>query len=251
MSELSEWHEKCIEHLLRRSGIKVEREPIIDGKNPDLLVQQPEGPNIVIECLLKEKNSECQAELDENQVHICGGDIAELHSNLYSRVEKKASKYHEVTEGIPYLIALYNDECMNDISTAKHLAFSAWMPYVTFDDNQNVIETGWKDAWSTAEQTASLFKLHPNVSGMIYSRWERKHYLIPNPFANEPISSDLFPFAQIPRAIQVAGKPAWKERAALINDDYISPPHTYWRQIERLIETISKHEQDQHPGDRN
>ena len=74
-SEISEWYERCVEWLLRRSGLAVTREPRIGGKTPDLLVTQPGSPDVVIECLVKLADPAHQKELREEGVHVCGGDI--------------------------------------------------------------------------------------------------------------------------------------------------------------------------------
>ena len=166
---------------------------------------------------------------------MCGGDIKELHSSLYSRMDGKATKYRDLVDGKLYVIALYHGACHNFIETACHLAFSAWVPYVTFSNDGTVVERGHRDQWSTPEKSSALFELHPHLSGMIYSRWMREHYFLPNPWANTPVSADLFPFACIPpNRYIINGDPAWEERDPLISDDYALPPNTHPAQIERL-----------------
>ena len=238
--DVSEWYERCIEHLLRQSGLAVQREPRINGMTPDMLINQQDGPDVVIECLVKLKDPAHNTELMERGVHSCGGDVRESHSAIYSRVEEKAAKYRKVADGMPYVIALYNDECMNFLDTAFALAFSAHVPYIRISPDGKVVGRGYSDLWSTPERSAGLFKLYPNLSGLIYSQWERKHYFLPNPFANMPVSADLFPFACVPDAPIVDGEPAWEKRAPLFDDDYALPPNSCWGQVERLAQAIKK-----------
>ena len=66
---------------------------------PDMLINQQDGPNVVIECLVKFKDPAHNTELMERGVHSCGGDVRESHSAIYSRVEEKAAKYRKVADG--------------------------------------------------------------------------------------------------------------------------------------------------------
>ncbi len=238
IAEMSTWYEQCIEWLLKQSTLDARREPRIEGKNPDLLVGQTNGPDIVVECLVKLKDPEHQTELDENSFHSCGGDISQLHSAVYSRLQQKATKYRSLSANRPYVIALYDNECMAGIHKAFHLAFSAHVPYISFDDAGNIVESGYHDMWSTPDREEGIFRLFPHVSGLLYSRWEREHHYIPNPFANIPVSPDTFPFANVPEAPPKGGKPAWQQRGPLLKDTYLLPPNTWWRQAEQLAVTI-------------
>ena len=236
---VSEWYEQCIEWLLRRRGMEVQREPAINGKTPDLMVRQTHMPDVIIECLVKLKDPEHEKELAERGNHTCGGDIRELHSAIYSRVEEKATKYRNLVNGngYGYVIAVYDDECGSSLDRAMALAFSAHVPYLRLDSGK-VVGRGYKDLWSTPEKTASLFKLHPHLSGLLYSRWERKHCFLPNPFANVSVPTCLFPFAVIPDSPLLNGTLAWKARAAIVTDEYRLPPNTLWGQVERLVQAL-------------
>ena len=236
--EVSEWHEQCMKWLLRRSGLSVVRKPHINGKRPDLLATQPDGPSVIIECLVKLQYP-AHAEEIRQGVHICGGDIKELHGALYSRVEEKAAKYRNL-DG-PYVVAVYDEGCMNYVDTALALAFSAYTPYIKLNSKGDVVGRGHSDQWSTPERSASLFKLYPNISGLIYSRWKREHHFVSNPWANAPVSADLFPFARVPDNPPIIDeKPIWEARDPLFKDEYWLPPNTYWGQIQRLMQSIMK-----------
>ena len=186
-SEISEWHEQCMEWLLRRSGLTVVREPHIKGKTPDLLVTQPSGQDVIIECLAKLEDP-THAEEKRRGPHTCGGDIKDLHGLLYSRVKEKAAKYKHL-DG-PYVIAVYDDSCMNFINTAMNIAFSAYAPYVELNSMGEFVNNGYSDQWSTPERSASLFRLYPNLSGLKYSHWKRKHYFIPRKLRNSRASPE-------------------------------------------------------------
>ena len=239
--EMSAWYEQCIEWLLQQSSLDVRSEPRINGKKPDLLVAQPNGPDIVIECLVKMKDAEHQSsDLVERKSHSCGGDIRELHSAAYSRLQEKATKYRSLSAERPYVIALYDDECMAGIHKAFHLAFSAHAPYISYNDAGNVVESGYRDMWSTPDIEEGIFRRFHHVSGLLYSRWERDHNYLPNPFANIPISPDIFPFANVPAAPPKDGKSAWRQREPLFKDTYLLPPNTWYRQAELLALAIRK-----------
>jgi hypothetical protein len=238
--DVSEWYERCIEWLLRASGMTVQREPHMNGKTPDLLVTELDGPDVVIECLVKLQDPEHAREYREQGHHACGGDIRELHSTLYSRVEEKITKYRGLVEGRSYVVALYNDDCMHWPDTAFDLAFSAHVPYIMISADREVVDRGYDDAWSTAERSASLFQLYPHLSGLIYSRWRKEHYFLPNPSAVAPVSVDLFPFAFAPKMPIVIGEPEWEERAPFVADNYVSPPNTRRGQAELLMQAITR-----------
>ena len=238
-SLVARWYERCIEYLLRQSGVSVKPEPNIGGKTPDLLVQQPSGPDVIIECLVRLRNPEHDREFIKTGSHSCGGDIRELHSSVYSRVEEKITKYQRTVGSKPYVVALYHGGCGNSLDTALALAFSAHVPYLSLSKNGNVVDRGYVDMWSTPSKSASLFRLYPHLSGLIYSRWPREHYFLPNPFADVPVPTSLFPFACVPDAPITNGRPGWKERASLVNDDYALPPNTWWGQVERLGQVLS------------
>ena len=129
--EFSDWHERCIEHLLIESGSEVQREPLIRGKTPDLLVTPPQGKPIVIECIARLQDPSHAIELTEQGWHFCGGSIKELHQNVYSRLDEKATKYREIAEDLPYIIALYDATCANSLDVAIDMMMSPYAPTVS------------------------------------------------------------------------------------------------------------------------
>ena len=239
---VSTWYEQCVEWLLRQSGLEVEREPCFRGKKPDLLVTLPDGTKVIIECMVKLKDPEHQKEFIEQGFHSCGGDIRELHSAVYSRLQEKATKYRKIAAQKPYIIALYDDECGPYLNKAFDLVFSAHSQRISIDRGGEVVDIGWTDMWSTETQKEGIFYRYPHVSGLLYSRWPREHYYLSNPFASIPDPPDLFPFACMPEAPLLSdGQPAWEQRDRLVHDTYDLPPNTWWRQIESLIELIKRH----------
>ena len=238
--EVSGWYERCVEWLIWQSGLSVRREPRIGGQTPDLLVTQPNGTEIIIECLVKMKEPEHAKEFMERNFHMCGGDVRELHQNIYSRLVEKAAKYKGIAAG-PYIVALYDDECMPYVGKAYDLIFSAHVPYLSFDSVGNVVDRGWRDMWSTLEKPEGIFRRYPHVSGLLYSRWPREHYYLPNPLADIPVSADLFPFACVPEApLLPNGQPIWEQRDRLVRDTYDFPPNTLWRQVELLSRAVGR-----------
>ena len=239
-NEVSKWYEQYVGWLLGQSGAAVEREPRINGQTPDLLATQQGGTTFIVECFVKLMYPAHQKEMNEHRFHSCGGDIRELHGAIHSRVEQKAAKYRNLGSVMPYVVAIYDMSCMNHVDTAMSLAFSAWVPYLRLNSEGTAVGSGYADQWSTPERSEGIFYRYPNVSGLLYSRWEKEHNFLPNPFADIPIATELFPFARIPEAPMIDGKPAWTNRDRLLDDNYPLPPNTCWGQVRYLAQTIAK-----------
>ena len=238
--DLADWYEQCVESLLRKAGFAVQREPNIAGKTPDLLVTRKDDPDVIIECFTKLSDPERTKELVEQGHSSRLWHVDEMHGTLYSRLEQKITKYRELSNQQGYVIALYDSTLNAHPDTAEALAFSARAAYITLSADRQVIDRGYRDLWSTTGKSASLFKLHPHLSGLIYSCWRKEHYYLPNPFADVHISAGLFPFACVPEAPIIDGTPAWQERAPLVADDYVLPPNTWWGQVERLVQVVTQ-----------
>ena len=223
--EISRWHEQYIKHLLNQSGQQVLYEPRINGKTPDLVVTQPGQPDVIIECMARLKDPSHERELFEQGLHVCGGDLSKLYCNLYSRVEEKTTKYRSIVDGHPYVLSIYDDSCLNFLSTANALAFSDHVPYVTLNADGPVVDRSYHDTRYPQDRHLGLFQRYPHLSGLLYSHSEKKHYFLPNPFATVPVSTDLFPFACVPEAPIINGRPAWKQRAQTMTDNYPSAPN--------------------------
>ena len=236
--EFSNWHERCVEHLLHKSGLEVQREPLICGKTPDLLVTPPQGNPFIVECIARLQDPSHAIELTEHGWHYCGGNIRDLHQNIYSRLDHKATKYRDIAEQMPYIISLYDASCMNGINTAIDLVLSPYAPVVTRSADGRIIGKNYHTLWSTPSIPAALFELYPHLSGFIYSRWPREHYYLPNPYATTPIPSDLFSFAQVPELPAHYVQADWRPRRATVVDDYESPPEVWRPQMERLSQAL-------------
>ena len=238
--DLGEWYEQCVESLLRKAGFAVQREPNIAGKTPDLHVTRQDGPDVIIECFTKLSDPERTKELIEQGHSSRLWHVSDMHGTLYSRLEQKITKYRELTNSQGYVIAIYDSSHNGHPDTAEALAFSAHTAYITLSADREIIDRGYRDQWSTDERTASLFKLYPHLSGLVYSCWRKEHYYLPNPFADVPVSAEQFPFACVPEAPIINGAIVWEERAALVTDDYVLPPNTWWGQVERLVQAVTR-----------
>ncbi len=238
VNEFSDWHERCIEHLMRQSGFQVIREPLIQGKTPDLLVIPEQNQPFIIECLARLQDPSHAMELTHNGWHFCDGNIRELHQNIYSRLEQKATKYRDITEHTPYVIALYDATCTNSLDNAIDMMLAPYAPTRTLSAEGKIIGKHYNTLWSTPEIPVALFELYPHLSGFIYSRWPKTHYYLPNPYATKPLNPDLFQFAQIPQLPHAYGQKQWQPRPAIIEDNYTSPPETWIPQMQKLSEII-------------
>ena len=76
--EFSDWHERAIEHLIVHSGNTVEREPLILGKTPDLLVKPQNGSPFIVECIACLQDQTHAADLAGRGRHTCDGNIRDL-----------------------------------------------------------------------------------------------------------------------------------------------------------------------------
>ena len=189
--------------------------------------------------MTRTRDSRCEKLPFGKGYHPAHCNIREAYGTLYGRLDEKATKYRDILGDMPYVIALYDDECViADDDKAYQLAFSVHHAYITIDRNHQVIDKGYTDEWSGTE-TASIFEKYPQISGIIYSHWPSTHYYLPNPFATRPAATCLFPFAHIPEAPNMNGTPAWQERIPTINDDYYFPPNTWWGQVQRLSRAIN------------
>ena len=241
--EFSQWHERCIEHLLIRSGLDVEREPLMMGKTPDLLATTPAGEQIVIECIARLQDPRHAVELTATGVHCCDGNIRELHLNIYSRLTHKAAKYRSIAADHPYVVSMYDASCLNGPTAAMDLVLSPYAPTITRSPDGKITGKLYNTLWPMPEIPAALFELYPHVSGFLYSRWPREHYYLPNPFATRPIAPDPFQFAQVPALPDHYQQPDWQPRPATIADDFQSPPDAWMPQMNLLADVLKRQEQ--------
>lgn len=239
--EFSDWHERSIQRLIQNSGCEALREPAICGKTPDLLVLTPSGEQCIVECIARLQDQEHAAELHEQGWHQCGGNITELHRNVYSRLQQKATKYREIAAGMPYVIAMFDASCMNSLDTALDMVLSPYAPTVTLSPEGKITGKIYNTLWPTPEIPAALFELYPHLSGFLYSRWPRQHYYLPNPYALHPVPGDPFQFAQVPKLPPQYDhvKHAWRPRLATFRDDSENPPEPWLTQMEQLAGQIT------------
>ena len=229
--EFSRWHEDTVENLLPESGLSVSREPRLPGKTPDLLVR-PEGAEpFIVECIARLPDPEHAREMEEHGTHVCSGDIAGLHANVYSRLDQKATKYREISRHMPYVVALYDGSCLNSLQTAIDMTMSPYQPTVERDERGIVRGRRYNTLWSGQEEPEALFDRYPHLSGLIYSRWPREHHYLPNPNAERPVSPDRFPFAGVPALPERYRPGAPAPREATLADRQAPPPSPWERQL--------------------
>ena len=239
--EFSRWHEECVTHLLVESGLQVVREPEIMGKTPDILARGPDAKPFVIECIARLPDPAHLDEMERYGHHVCNGNIDELHANVYSRLDHKATKYREIARHLPYVIALYDGTCLNSVRAGIDLAMSPYQPTVERSDNGSVKGKHYNTLWRDQEIPAALFSLYPHLSGLIYSRWPREHYYIPNIEANRPVSPRLLPFASVPALPPEYRRDGWEPKPATVPDRYAGPPSRWEREL-RDTSTASLHQ---------
>lgn len=220
-----------MEQLLTNAGLQVQREPLILGKTPDLLVSRPPSHPFIVECIARLPVPSHAEEIAQYGYHFCQGNIADIHQNLYSRLEHKATKYRHIAATMPYVISLYDATCMNSVEAAFDLALSPYAPTVSRDPHGNITGKHYNTLWRTPAIPAALFELYPHLSGLLYSRWPNEHYYLPNPFAERPILPDPFQFAAVP-ATPPNYPIAWQPRPATITAQSPPPPQHWLPQLE-------------------
>ena len=222
--EFSDWHERCVEHLLQQSGHRVKREPLMMGKTPDLLATPPGGQPFIVECMARLQDPEHAREMALKGWHNCDGNIRELHRNVYSRLDEKATRYRSIAQEMPYVIALYDATCNNGINTAVDLVLSPYAPAIERDADGRFKGKHYNGLWRTPSIPVALFELYPHLSGLIYSREGRQHCYLPNPYAERPLSHDAFPFAQVPALPEHYQQVEWSPQPATVFDAFEPPP---------------------------
>ena len=230
--EFSDWHERCIEHLLQHSGHDVKREPLMMGKTPDLLAETPAGKPFVIECIARIKDPEHARETAQQGCHDCNGNIHELHRNVYSRLDGKATKYRAIAQEMPYIIALYDATCRNGVDTAVDLVLSPYAPALERDEKGRVKGKHYNSLWHTPSIPVALFNLYRHLSGLIYSSEGNQHHYLPNPWARNPLSAEHFPFAEVPVLPDEYQHVAWSPRPAVATATFEPPPDVWKTQIQ-------------------
>lgn len=230
--EFSLWHEQCVERLFTESGALVVREPEILGKTPDLLVQPHNGTqHFVVECIARLPDPNHAAEMEERGWHLCGGNIQDLHANVYSRLDHKATKYRAIAQRLPYVIAVYDGTCLNSVQTAVDMMMSPYRPTVERDRDGSIRGRHYNTLWPQQEIPVALFDLYPHLSGLVYSRWPRQHHYLPNPNAERPMDPATMPFADVPPLPNSYHAEGWTPRRATLAGKCPAPPERWEREL--------------------
>ena len=233
--DFSRWHEKCMEHLLMQSGLTVTYEPLMLGKTPDLLVRPPGNAPFVIECIARLPDPDHADEMERTGCHVCNGNIEDLHTNVYSRLDEKVTKYRDIASKMPYLIALYDGTCLtclNPLQTALDMTMSPYQPTLERRQDGSVRGRRYNTPWPSGQQIpGALFELYPHLSGLIYSRWPREHHYLPNPNADRQVDPALLPFASVPALPAQYQPQMWRPRPATAADTFHRPPAEWERQL--------------------
>ena len=174
-------YEDLIASLVVRAGFFVKREPVINGKTPDILVKGRDGVECIIECTTLSRSRDCQ-----HGRHVFGLDGPNsLNARLYAKMEEKLTKYTEgIIGGFPLVIAVHNECCSFFDSSAMETAFGAW----------RYGSDGWNNLWAGTDGAWGLFGKYSQCSGFLHSTWT-DHLFIPNPNARTKADIAVFPFA--------------------------------------------------------
>lgn len=222
----SQWHEHSIEDLLIRSGLDVQREPLIDGKTPDILVTDQRGDHLIIECMARMQDPDHAMELALTGCHHCDDALPDIHRNLRSRLDEKTTKYRHIADRMPYVIALYDATCTYGLELALDLVLSSYAPTHRKTGDGKISGKIYNTLWPQSVPVA-LFERYPHLTGLIYSTWPRTHHYLPNPCADHLVPDNLFPFASIPRLPFRYRYAGWHHQPATIEDRSPEPPHPW------------------------
>ena len=174
-------YELYVMDLVRRVA-KVQHEPSLGGKTPDLLVTDGEGRECIIECTTLSRSLECT-----HNPHAFTEDPSRLNERLYSSIEEKMRKYKkDVIGNRSYVVAIQNECCGLFDKSVQDVVMGAW----------RYRQGKWVNLWKGETYANGLFGLYPDCSGVLHSTW-MDHLYFPNPRCKSPANIDLFPFASI------------------------------------------------------
>ena len=174
-------YERYIMDLLSRNA-RVEHEPLVGGKTPDILVTDSKGRECIIECTTLSQNSECL-----HSFHAFTEDPTRLNERLYRSLEEKMRKYGRAVIGDrSYVVAIQNECCGFFDKSAQDVVIGARR----FRDGE------WVNLWKGEEYADGLFEMYRSCSGVLHSTWTA-HIYFPNPWCKSPANPNLFPFAAI------------------------------------------------------
>ena len=183
---------------------RVEREPKINGKTPDILIKASDGFECIIEC------TEAHLEAKHDHLRTCEVDIADISDpmrdiKLHNKIEKKLKAYApRIIGNRGYAIAVHNMTLESLDTSALSVCFGQRTQYVNI--NQVTKKTpgqGWKRTLDKDEYPGLLeMRQNRHCSGILITKdWigreNNRHLFIPNPEAAVPVPEDIFDFARI------------------------------------------------------
>ena len=225
-------YEELLHDLFRESGFQVAREPRINGKTPDLLVQGVDGSSCIVECTTvhwEGKHNSARDERGWEWLMVDNSDPSKRNQKLWDKINGKLRSYKADTfPGYGLVIAIYNWSFFSYDINAVEVCFGQFERYITLADGE-AAGTGWKRALdpefdlpifhglrnqhcSAIIHSTGLFHLVPE--GGEYKLLEgrdARHLLVPNPNATQPVLEKLFPFCDV------------LDLPKLINADYSVP----------------------------
>ena len=141
-------YENTIRNLFLERGFPVEQDPNIQGLTPDFLVSDLEK-KCLIECTTLSFGQNCK-----KHDHLWGtNDPTQLNARLYCSLERKLQKYaDDVCDGIPLVIAIFNEDCARFDTSILEAALGAWR----FHSGQ------WVNLWAGTEDAGGLFDKYPH-----------------------------------------------------------------------------------------
>ena len=124
--------------------------------------------------------------MTEHTLHFCDGNIKELHQNVYSRLDYKATKYRDIAEQtpMPYVIALYDASCLNSVDTAVDLVLSAICAHPNDVARWENHQSGIPNAVVNPKHTRRAFRVVPRTSPASFIQGGQEStttYQIPTP----------------------------------------------------------------------
>ena len=199
-------YEEELADLFRRNRhiARVEREPKINGKTPDILIKANDGFECVVECT--------EGHLEAKHDHlptceICVADISKPTRDikLHNKIEEKLKTYpSRIIGDLGYVIAVHNMTLESFDISALSVCFSQRTPYVKINPvTKKTTGHGWERALDKDQYPGLLeVKQNRHCSGVLITKdWigpeNDRHLFIPNPEAAVPVPEYIFDFARI------------------------------------------------------
>ena len=184
--------------------LTVEREPNINGKTPDILVETIDGIECIVECTV------AYLENRPNNMLNCEVDIVDIcdplrRVKLHDKIEEKLKAYpSRIIADRGYVIAVNNMTLESFDISALSICFGERNRYININQvTKKTTGRGWARALDEDEHRGLLeMEKNRHCSGILITKdlidqENNRHLFIPNSEAAVPVPEYIFDFARV------------------------------------------------------